>query len=778
MAVFIDLEEEPLPSREDEIDGEPMSARSVSEPEAEVERGVTEAEEVATRSSYGVDAADIPIPESDGSDAEILFGDDVTFPSADPGEQTSVWEIDLTPPEEAFCCMVGSPDDVALTASEVRKKKVEIKISNLSADDQFLFAKAKHKEISAWLKHGTVRKVSRGRIPEQAIMRCRWILSWKAANGTEKPSDVKNGQKAKARLVVVGFEDPDIGELSSDAPTLTKDGRQMVLQLVSSNRWELLSFDVSTAFLRGDGDGRLLGLHPPPELAEALEMSGEDECELLKGAYGRVDAPFLWYKKFRDTLLTIGFRQCPLDPCVFSFTSGSGKDLKVHGALGLHVDDGIGGGDEVFLARLEDVRAAFEFGSFEKGSFVFTGIALKQWDDGSIEMDQNGYVEKISPITIPKMRRQQPTSPLTPNEISAVRSLVGALQYAAVHTRPDIAARVGELQSGVGKPTVQLMLDGNRLLAETKANPMSIMVLPISSQHLTFCAFSDASFLSGTEKFAHQGALIFATTPELLENERAVVAPVAWISKKIHRVTRSTLGAEAIALSGAVDRLLWLRILWAWLCHPEVDWKNPEEALQRERKAALVTDCKSAYDLLTRVAVPQCEEHRTTIECLLIRERLQSNCSVRWVTSGAQLADCLTKSMDPVALRSCLKSGRYSLYDENKVLKERSDKKQRQRWLREATSETNEVSCMLSDVNDFWDTSTPNLVVRIHQVPRTRLFAPIGVSNCPVPLDELSLERVTHGKSVGGTSWHKADFWPGTGAHAPQQTAWGGSHRL
>lgn len=94
---------------------------------------------------------------------DILFGDDVTFPFVGEGRQK--WEVDVTPPEDVFCCMVGSSDDVALTASEVRKKKVEIKVSNLSADDQFLFAKAKHKEIGAWLKHGTVRKVGKRAYP-------------------------------------------------------------------------------------------------------------------------------------------------------------------------------------------------------------------------------------------------------------------------------------------------------------------------------------------------------------------------------------------------------------------------------------------------------------------------------------------------------------------------------------------------------------------------------------------------------------------------------------
>ena len=42
---------------------------------------------------------------------------------------------------------------------------------------------------------------------------------------------------------------------------------------------------------------------------------------------------------------------------------------------------------------------------------------------------------------------------------------------------------------------------------------------------------------------AHQGTIVFATTPELLGNQKAVVAPTAWTSKKVPRVVRSTLSA-------------------------------------------------------------------------------------------------------------------------------------------------------------------------------------------------------------------------------------------
>ena len=125
--------------------------------------------------------------------------------------------------------------------------------------------------------------------------------------------------------------------------------------------------------------------------------------------------------------------------------------------------------------------------------------------------------------------------------------------------------------------------------------------------------------------------------------------------------------------------------------------------MQAARKAALVTDCKSAYDLLTKTAVPQCEEHRTTIECLLIRERLQANCMVRWVTSNAQLADCLTKSMDASVLRQCLKSGRYSLFDEDRILQQRSDKRQRLKWAKEVTSGKEKPETVLKCTEDECD---------------------------------------------------------------------------
>eukprot|EP00435_Cladocopium_sp_Y103_P017364 s1359_g4.t1 len=724
---FFDLEAEELPPDETQGDGSGASqpecppssgySPSVGEPEGEAGEDCV-GDDVGDDNLEPGDLGGLKVHVDTDDDVEnSLFGDTLEFWEPEPSK---IWEIDITPPTMDVSWNSSQPEEVIMIATELRKKRVEVSLKELGEEDQLRFAAAKDKEIRAWLHHKTVQKVAKGRIPDHAVMRCRWLLTWKGATGDEPPGELAmNGKRAKARLVIIGYEDPDLSTIKNDSPTLSKDGRQTVLQQVSSRRWPLISFDVSTAFLHGRGDGRQLGIHPPDELRESLSMGEHDQCALNGGAYGRVDAPYLWFCELRDELLYQGCRQCPLDPCVFTYgkRDDQGKYIPL-GCLGVHVDDGIGGGTPEFMDMLQRVEKRFKFGSFETGEFKYTGIHFKQWDDGSIEYDQKGYVEKIEPIVISKERRGNPESPVSEPERKALRSLIWALQYASVHTRPDISAKVGEVQAAVTKATVADLIQCNRILHEAKTHPVSLMVLPIAPEEVTLCAFSDASFMSSKHSTAHQGTLIFTTTKNMLDNQKAVVAPIAWSSKKVPRVVRSTLSAEAAALSSTVDRLLWLRMLWAWSQDPDCEWGSPEEVLDGENKAAVVTDCRSMYDILTKTAVPNCSEYRTTIECLLLRERLKSNCDVRWVTSQAMLADCLTKTMDSSALRECLRTGKYSLFDEDQVLKQRADGRQRLKWIRDhqkgdqpttenqdkspETLEHVNVTVQQSEPQDFW----------------------------------------------------------------------------
>ena len=60
--------------------------------------------------------------------------------------------------------------------------------------------------------------------------------------------------------------------------------------------------------------------------------------------------------------MSLGFQQCPLDPSVFALTGRDDKGRSAcHGVLGIHVDDGIGGGDEKFRTVLKKLRKRFSF---------------------------------------------------------------------------------------------------------------------------------------------------------------------------------------------------------------------------------------------------------------------------------------------------------------------------------------------------------------------------------------------------------------------------------
>ena len=164
--------------------------------------------------------------------------------------------------------------------------------------------------------------------------------------------------------------------------------------------------------------------------------------------------------------------------------------------------------------------------------------------------------------------------------------------------------------------------------------------------------------------------------------------------QKIQKVVTSTLSAETNALTSAVDQASWLRLFWSWLHDPTTRWRKPEEALKkvapaitvptmREASDLATTDCKSLFGLTTRTAPPSCSEFRVQLVARATQEALNELIQLRWVHSGAQLADCLTKAMESHFMRETLKLGSYRLCDEDATLKERAKTKDRLRWLKD-----------------------------------------------------------------------------------------------
>ena len=258
----------------------------------------------------------------------------------------------------------------------------------------------------------------------------------------------------------------------------------------------------------------------------------------------------------------------------------------------------------------------------------------------------------------------------------------GSLQYAAVHSRPDIATKVAYLQKSIPNAKVNDLMEGNKVLKGSKEFAMtSLMIRPLPFQELTFASFGDASFASESNLKAQQGLFIMACLQKLALNQTSDFSRIAWSTKQIGRVVRSTLSAGAFSMSSSVDKLNWVRCMWGYIQDPKFTWQHPELALKGLPKALLITDCKSLFDLMTKVAVPNCQEWRTTIEVMLIKQLAEENADCRWISTAIMLADCLTKPMDSSFLRNVLRLGRFRIFDEQKSLQENANRKFGNRWI-------------------------------------------------------------------------------------------------
>lgn len=649
-----------------------------------------------------LDGTQVPVPEGPSDDELICEGwhcvDDAIFNHTDMTSEGLCWkiEIEIGDKEIQEWRESSDPAELSFVVSAAKKQRAEVKLSELNSQEREEFKGAKESEIKNWLKTGTVAKILRDQLPPEEVLRCRWVLTWKPIEQSDRdPNQPEKHRKAKARLVVLGYLDPHLEDLARDSPTLGRHSRMLLLQLIASRGWDLCSFDIKAAFLQGQPqEDRVIGLEPCVELTQAMSLKPNEICRLVKSAYGLIDAPFLWYKALSEALLKLGFEIAPFDPCLFILRDH--KNQKPHGVLGIHVDDGLCGGDEIFQEKIKILQKQYPFGSQKLGSFVFTGIQMHQRSDKAIVLSQSEYVRKIKSISIPADRREKGNEPVTEEEQQSLRAIIGSLQYASVNTRPDLASRLSMLQSKINQARVETLIEANRVLHEAKRHhDVSLVIQPIACDDFRFLAFSDASFSSKSNPDSHAGSIILGTTKQISQNVACPISPLSWGCRKIQKVVTSTLSAETMSLSSMLDQLSWLKLFWGWLLDPKVDWRNPDVSLLKlpaavsastikatELTDVAAVDCKSLFDLVSRTAAPNCQEYRTQLQARAIKDYLAEGTQLRWVHSGAQLADALTKIMESSFLRETLRIGRYKLHDEQEILKQRADKRQRIQWLK------------------------------------------------------------------------------------------------
>ena len=567
---------------------------------------------------------------------------------------TKAWEIALPILEDERQIRRFLKNPEAFVVTSIKKKRVEISLKNLNDEEREMINQAKGKEVREFIKEHVVERIAADeKIPPEQIMRMRWVLTWKRQEDGTK--------KGKARLVVLGFEDPYLGSESTCSPTLNKRSKQILLQVCVQHGWNLLKGDVTAAFLQGRNIAQSKYALAPPELAEALGLpKGERVVRLLKSVYGLTTAPIEWFQKVNEVLQQLGAEQCVTDPCVWRYR----RNGQLLGIVGAHVDDFLICGQEEnaeWQKFLEILLVSFRWTPWERQKFKQCGVLIEQQPDQSIIQHQEEYLATMTEIEISKERAAQLNSPVTEKERTQLRAVLGGLQWLVTQTRVDGMIDVNLLQSKVVSATVETLLSANKVLRKLRQGPAKLYSRRIEGQ-VNLIAWSDASWANRQDGKSTGGFLIGVCGDEVLRGKRGHISVVSWGTNKLKRVARSSMSAELQALAIAEDELHLCRMCWAEFSGEDIDLGKVEETVQ-SIPGTVVIDAKSIYDALTSQNQPlQLTEKRSALELLAyLRNTERNKTETRWVHGGANLADGLTKLGQHPMLREFLETSTWSL---------------------------------------------------------------------------------------------------------------------
>jgi len=146
--------------------------------------------------------------------------------------------------------------------------------------------------------------------------------------------------------------------------------------------------DVKTAFLHSDHEETIYMQQP-----EGFVEDKSKVCLLKKSLYGLKQSPRLWYRRFDEFLLKIGFVRSGYDSCVYILKNGE----KVILYLLLYVDDILMASsrkDEIMRLK-ERLNGEFEMKDLGPAKRVLGIDILRNRDKGELFLSQLGYLKKV-----------------------------------------------------------------------------------------------------------------------------------------------------------------------------------------------------------------------------------------------------------------------------------------------------------------------------------------------------------------------------------------------
>ena len=463
------------------------------------------------------------------------------------------------------------------------------------------YQEAKEKEILNWQAMKVYDEVEN---EGQNFISVRWVL-------TEK--EVEEKKVRKARLVARGYE--EVLSTPTDSPTISKESQRVALSVISSEGWEMNTLDVKSAFLHSDEIDRDIYLKPPKEANSSGKL-----WKLKRCVYGLKDASRFWYFTVRETLSRLGCKNSKLDSSLFIHYTD-----KLEGLLIVHVDDFLfGGSDNFYETVISNLKKAFKISKECSSAFKYIGLELQQTENG-IYVGQEKYLEELQEIGITATRAAEKSTPISEEERTKLRSVHGKLSWLAIQTRPDLAYDVCNLTSNLKKGTVDLILKTNKVIKKAKYNTVFLHYPKVDLNSIKVRCYTDASYGNLPDGGSQGGVFVEVT-------DGSKTAPIQWQSTRLKRTPKSTLAAETIALVEGLESAYLTSQLFSEIL------TNSIESVPVE----VITDNLSLYEAAH--STTSIKDKRLRIELSIVRESIsKEEIQLKWVKTGLQLADCLTK---------------------------------------------------------------------------------------------------------------------------------------
>ena len=238
----------------------------------------------------------------------------------------------------------SNPDPETTFNAIVRRRRAEVKVTTLSAEQKHELVTAKDKEPSTLVKYSVVETASRQGISLSALMKMPWVVTF------------KDDGSLKVRLVVQGFTDKRLGNIPTSSPTASRRSRQIFLTVAASLGFQTHKGDVKCALLQGNVDEQRVDgdddddnfkiepaqpvsdtfCEPIPELSRKLQLEHHHCILLLKAVYGLVNAPRRWYDPVATDFRNMKGEESVMEPCFWTFRDEEGV---IHVLCLVYVDD-------------------------------------------------------------------------------------------------------------------------------------------------------------------------------------------------------------------------------------------------------------------------------------------------------------------------------------------------------------------------------------------------------------------------------------------------------